>query len=88
MKNNYISETAGVGEVKNKSQIALLEQNYNSSTGLFTHTGNFVKDAYDVIELENKKMHWHTKVSAAYPSGELISEEYEYDIIFELQKKK
>ena len=77
----------GVGEFKNKSQIALFEKNYTSSSGLYTHAGNFVKDSYDIIKLKNKEMHLHTTVNNTWPKGEIVKESYQYDIYLSLEDK-
>ena len=79
----------GIGDQKAKTKISLFEQNATYSSGhIYGHQGNYVGDTYDIIELRNKKMHLHTIVTKTWSFGAIRSEEYEYDIILEQEKKK
>lgn len=53
--------TAGVGELKNKSQITTYDQSYAYTGGSSAYTGNYVDMAFDLKELRNKKMVWYYK---------------------------
>jgi hypothetical protein len=57
--------TAGVGELKKKSQITIYETSYASGGTSATWTGNYVDRAYDLKELRHKKMVWYSKVTSS-----------------------
>ncbi len=72
--------TSGVGDLKNKSQITYYAQNYTSSTGTSTWTGNYIDAAFDIVELRNKKMIWHVKSAGTSTTS---NSSYEEEIEFE-----
>lgn len=72
--------TAGVGELKNKSQITLYGQSYTYPGGSSTYTGNYVDGAYDLKELRNKKMVWYYKSTSTTTTS---SSSQELEIEFE-----
>lgn len=81
--------TNGIGEVKNKSQIALFEKSYTTYKGLvYGHEGNFVENTFDILELRNKKMHLHSDEIRTYPTGDVRKDEYEYTVILEQEQGK
>ncbi|MBA3972266.1 MAG: hypothetical protein H0X46_09010, partial [Bacteroidetes bacterium] len=69
--------TSGVGDLKNKSQITLYEQSNSSPGSSNTYTGKYVDIAFDIDELRNKKMVWHSKITSTN-SGTTISQEDKY----------
>jgi hypothetical protein len=81
--NSEISEgtwnfTTGVGDLKNKSQITIYSQKDISGGNTATWTGNYVDIAYDLLELRNKKMVWHNKVTYTNSSGATYTDDETY----------
>ena len=72
--------TSGVGDLKNKSQISLYEQQSTNSSGSYTWTVNYVDAAFDLKELRKDKMVWYYKSSSSSFNG---NTSYEVEIEFE-----
>ncbi|TAE87024.1 MAG: hypothetical protein EAY81_04735 [Bacteroidetes bacterium] len=56
--------TGGIGDKKNKSQIAFVRETYTSTNGLNTYTGSNIDQVYDIKELRDKRMVWTYQYTA------------------------
>lgn len=73
--------TAGIGDLKDKSQITYYEQSSTSQPPTLpatteTWTGNYIDNVFDLKELRNKKMVWYQKTTSV-SSGSSSSSEME-----------